>query len=129
MRQFPKKYLTVLSFAMISTPVIAQTSFPTDTLQELQPLEVRSLRISGDAPFVKTELRRADIQSQNTGQDLPYLLQYTPSAVVSSDAGAGVGYTGLRIRGTDGTRINITLNGVAVNDAESQSTFFVNLPD
>ncbi len=82
-----------------------------------------------DAPFAKTEVSGAQLQKDNLGQDLPILLQYTPSAVVTSDAGAGVGYTGLRIRGTDGTRINVTLNGVAVNDAESQSTYFVDLPD
>lgn len=129
MNQSAKIYMNLLLCVPLSTSVFAQFKPLSDSLQNLQPVEVRSLRISGDAPFVKTELRKAEIEALNTGQDLPYLLQYTPSAVVSSDAGAGVGYTGLRIRGTDGTRINVTLNGVAVNDAESQSTFFVNLPD
>jgi len=97
--------------------------------QSLQPVEVRSLRAGSNAPFAKTEIGKIEIEKNNLGQDLPYLLQYTPSAVVTSDAGTGVGYTGLRIRGTDGNRINVTLNGVPVNDAESQGAFFVDLPD
>jgi iron complex outermembrane receptor protein len=131
MHHFLPKYLFTFSLIGIAGTAAAQTvdSVVADNLQNLQPIEVRSLRVSGNAPFVRTELKRIDIEQQNTGQDLPYLLQYTPSAVVTSDAGAGVGYSGLRIRGTDGTRINVTLNGVAVNDAESQATFFVNLPD
>jgi iron complex outermembrane receptor protein len=98
-------------------------------MEELNPVEVRALRAGADAPFAKTDISGTSLQKGNLGPDLPFLLQYTPSAVVTSDAGAGVGYTGLRIRGTDGTRINVTLNGVAVNDAESQSTYFVDLPD
>jgi iron complex outermembrane receptor protein len=98
-------------------------------LKDLTPIEVRALRANTDAPFAKTEVSGADLQKENLGQDLPILLQYTPSAVTTTDAGAGVGYTGLRIRGTDGTRINVTLNGIPVNDAESQGTYFVDLPD
>lgn len=100
-----------------------------DSKHYIQPVEVRSLRAGDDAPFAKTEISKKDIEKANNGQDVPYLLQYTPSAVVTSDAGAGVGYTGLRVRGTDGTRINVTLNGMPVNDAESQGTFFVNFTD
>ena len=70
-----------------------------------------------------------DIKKQNVGQDLPYALNSMASVVINSDAGNGVGYTGLRIRGTDGTRINVTVNGVPINDAESQGTFFVNMAD
>ncbi|TCZ74186.1 TonB-dependent receptor [Flaviaesturariibacter aridisoli] len=101
---------------------------PADTL-ELLPVEVRSTRASQKAPFARTELGRAAIERQNLGQDLPYLLAQTPSTVVSSDAGTGIGYTGLRIRGTDLTRINVTLNGIPYNDPESQGVFFVDLPD
>lgn len=97
--------------------------------QYMQPVEIQALRAGSNAPFAKTELSKKDIEKANLGQDLPYLLQYTPSAVVTSDAGAGVGYTGVRVRGTDGTRINVTLNGLPVNDAESQGTFFVNFGD
>jgi iron complex outermembrane receptor protein len=76
-----------------------------------------------------TNLNRAELSKQNLGQDLPLLLNFTPSAVTTSDAGAGVGYTGIRIRGSDATRVNVTINGIPYNDAESQGTFFVNLPD
>lgn len=69
------------------------------------------------------------IQKQNFGQDLPFLLNWTPSVVTTSDAGAGVGYTGIRIRGSDATRVNVTINGIPYNDSESQSTFWVDIPD
>lgn len=74
-------------------------------------------------------IERAELEQQNMGQDLPYLLQATPSLVVTSDAGNGIGYSGLRIRGSDATRINVTLNGVPVNDAESHQVYWVDLPD
>ena len=95
----------------------------------LDPVEVRAVRANATAPFAKTNLSKKEIERQNLGQDLPFLLNQTPSVVVNSDAGNGVGYTGLRIRGTDASRINVTLNGVPFNDAESQGTFFVDLPD
>lgn len=99
-----------------------------DTI-DLLPVEVKALRAGTLAPFTKTNLTSADIQKQNLGQDLPFLLNQTPSVVVNSDAGNGIGYTGLRIRGSDLTRINVTLNGIPYNDPESQGVFFVDLPD
>src|SRR5688500_9482706 len=99
-----------------------------DTL-DLTPVEVKAVRATATAPFAKTNLGRQEIARQNLGADLPFLLQHTPSVVVYSDAGNGVGYTGIRIRGTDPTRINVTLNGIPFNDAESGGTFFVDLPD
>lgn len=95
----------------------------------LDPVEVRAVRANATAPFAKTNLSKKEIERQNLGQDLPFLLNQTPSVVVNSDAGNGVGYTGIRIRGTDASRINVTLNGIPFNDAESQGTFFVDLPD
>ncbi len=95
----------------------------------LQPVEISALRAGDKAPFTKTNLLRKDIEKNNLGQDLPFLLNQTPSVVIHSDAGNGVGYTGIRIRGSDPTRINVTLNGIPYNDAESQGTFFVDLPD
>ena len=97
--------------------------------QLMQPIEIRAVRAAETAPFTQTTLKASDIERRNLGQDIPFLLDQTPSVVVNSDAGNGVGYTGIRIRGTDATRINITLNGVPYNDAESQGVFFVNLPD
>jgi iron complex outermembrane recepter protein len=76
-----------------------------------------------------TNVTREEINERNFGQDLPYLLEQVPSVVVNSDAGAGVGYTGIRIRGSDITRINVTVNGIPINDSESHGTFFVNMPD
>jgi iron complex outermembrane recepter protein len=95
----------------------------------LQPVEVMAIRAGDRMPFAKTNLTKQAIEKMNTGVDLPFLLNQTPSVVVNSDAGNGIGYTGLRIRGTDATRINMTLNGIPYNDAESQGLFFVNLPD
>lgn len=95
----------------------------------LQPIEVSAVRAAEKAPFAKTTLNKAAIEKNNLGQDLPYLLNQTPSVVINSDAGNGVGYTGIRIRGSDNSRVNVTLNGIPYNDAESQITYFVDLPD
>ncbi len=95
----------------------------------LQPLEVKAIRASEKAPFTKTNIDKKEIAKQNLAQDIPFLLNQTPSVVINSDAGNGVGYTAIRIRGTDATRINVTLNGIPYNDAESMGTYFVDLPD
>ncbi len=96
---------------------------------DLEPLEISSVRASGKAPFTKTNISKAEIAKINLGQDIPFLLNQTPSVTTTTDAGNGVGYTGIRIRGTDATRINVTLNGIPFNDAESMGTYFVDLPD
>jgi iron complex outermembrane receptor protein len=95
----------------------------------LKPVEVSAIRAGDRMPFAKTNLNKKEIEKMNLGQDLPFILNQTPSVVINSDAGNGIGYTGIRIRGTDATRINMTLNGIPYNDAESQGLFFVNLPD
>lgn len=95
----------------------------------LQPVEVRGIRAGNNAPFTKTDISKATIEKNNLGQDIPFLLNQTPNVVVNSDAGNGIGYTGIRIRGSDASRINMTINGIPYNDAESQGLFFVNLPD
>ncbi len=107
----------------------AQTTKKFNDTTYLQPVEVNAVRAGEKAPFAKTTLSKKDIEKINIGQDLPILLNQTPSVVVNSDAGAGVGYTGIHIRGTDASRINVTLNGIPYNDAESQGTYFVDLPD
>lgn len=104
-----------------------QATFNDTTI--LQPVEVSSVRAGSKAPFSKTDLSKKEIQKNNIGQDIPFVLNQTPSVVVNSDAGTGIGYTGIRIRGTDGTRINVTLNGIPYNDAESQISYLVDLPD
>jgi iron complex outermembrane receptor protein len=95
----------------------------------LEPLEIRSVRASDKAPFTKTNISKNDIAKVNLGEDLPFILNQTPSVTTTTDAGNGVGYTGIHIRGTDATRINVTLNGIPFNDAESLGTYFVDLPD
>ena len=96
---------------------------------ELQPLEVTAVRAAETAPFAKTNINKEQLKKSNLGMDIPMLLNQVPSVVVNADAGNGVGYTGMRIRGSDATRINVTLNGIPYNDAESMGTFFVNMPD
>lgn len=107
----------------------AQNQETPDSFYLLMPVEVKAIRAGEKAPFTKTNLSKKEIQKNNLGQDIPFILNQTPSVVVNSDAGTGIGYTGLRIRGTDATRINFTLNGIPYNDAESQGAFLVNLPD
>jgi iron complex outermembrane recepter protein len=90
---------------------------------------VTATRAAEKSPTSFSTLDKSAIQKQNFGQDVPFLLNWTPSVVTTSDAGAGVGYTGVRIRGSDATRVNVTINGIPYNDSESQGTFWVNLPD
>ncbi len=100
-----------------------------ESVANLEPLEVSSVRSGSKAPFTKTNIGEKEIAKINLGQDLPFILNQTPSVTTTTDAGNGVGYTGIRIRGTDATRINVTLNGIPFNDAESMGTYFVDLPD
>lgn len=95
----------------------------------LSEIGIVSTRATNETPVACQAISAEDIKDHNQGQDLPYLLRFTPSLVVNSDAGAGIGYTGMRIRGADITRINVTLNGIPVNDAESHGVFWVNMPD
>lgn len=90
---------------------------------------IYATRANDKVPTTFTNVNKQTIQKQNYGQDLPMLLNWTPSMVTTSDAGAGIGYTGLRIRGSDASRINVTINGIALNDSESQGVFWVNTPD
>ncbi len=96
---------------------------------QLSEAQINATRANGQTGTAYQTLGAKDIKDRNFGQDLPYLLDQTPSVVTTSDGGTGIGYTGLRIRGTDPTRVNVTLNGVPVNEAESHSVFFVDLPD
>jgi iron complex outermembrane recepter protein len=121
----------ILLTTLLSTStflVIAQENDST-RYAELQSVGIRAVKAASDAPFTKINISKQQLKSMNTSQDLPMLLQYQVGVQSFSDAGNGVGYTGLRIRGSDITRINVTLNGVPVNDAEGQGAFFVNLPD
>ena len=90
---------------------------------------VTATRLAPKAPATFQNIEKKELEKLNLGQDLPFLLNWTPSLVATSDAGAGVGYTGMRIRGSDQTRINVTVNGIPINDSESQGVFWVNMPD
>ena len=122
-----KKIITLFIVTGISISTFSQNR-KSDTLL-LQPIEIKAVRANDKAPFTKTNLTKKEIEKVNLGQDLPFILNQIPSVVINSDAGNGVGYTGIRIRGTDATRINMTLNGIPYNDAESQGIYFVDLPD
>ena len=107
----------------------AQKTINLNDTSLLQSVELIAIRASGKTPVAKTDLSKNDIERNNAGQDLPFILNQTPSVTINSDAGNGIGYTGIRIRGTDASRINVTINGIPYNDAESQGTYFVDLPD
>ena len=95
----------------------------------LQEVEVQGLRAEDDTPVTFSNVTKENLAGRNLGQDIPILLNFLPGVVTTSDAGAGVGYTGIRVRGSDATRVNVTINGIPYNDAESQGTYWANLPD
>ncbi|MGA0560518.1 TonB-dependent receptor [Larkinella sp. VNQ87] len=101
----------------------------TKTAVVVDEVVVSATRANQKSAIAYTDVSARELTKQNLGQDIPLLLNFTPSLVTTSDAGAGVGYTGFRIRGSDATRINVTVNGIPYNDAESQGTFWVNMPD
>lgn len=109
--------------AITYNPVLTLSS------NNLDEVVVNALRVDDKNGMAYSNLDKSAIMKQNLGQDAPYLLNTLPNVVVNSDAGNAIGYTGLRVRGSDGTRVNVTINGVPVNDAESQGTFWVNMPD
>jgi iron complex outermembrane receptor protein len=91
--------------------------------QQLDEFVVEGTRVGENSPIAHTNISSKEFEKNNLGQDIPFLLQNSVSMVSTSDAGAGVGYTGFRLRGSDATRINVTVNGVPLNDAESQGVF------
>lgn len=124
--------IPLLPFAFYLLPFISfsqETKKDTTKVTELKEVMVSSVRAKDKNPITYTNVSKEEIAPRNLGQDVPVLLQYLPSVVSTTDAGNGVGYTYIRVRGSDGSRINVTLNGVPFNDSESQGTFFVNLPD
>ncbi|HET8885016.1 MAG TPA: TonB-dependent receptor [Salinimicrobium sp.] len=95
----------------------------------LDEVFLSSVRVKADSPITYSNLSNEQIEDRNLGQDIPALMNFMPNVVTTSDAGAGIGYTGLRVRGSDATRVNVTINGIPYNDSESQGTFWVNLGD
>ena len=119
------------AFAAGEQTNVADAKAPVDSLKtvELQGVQVRSTRASKKTPMAFTDMNRDQIKRVNHGQDIPFLLSLTPSVTFTSDAGNGIGYTSLRVRGTAPERINITANGIPMNDAESAQVFWVNMGD
>lgn len=99
------------------------------TFYELDQIQISDSRLNEVSPFTYSELSHEQLQEKNTGVDVPFLLNGIANVQTTSDAGAGIGYTSIRLRGSDQTRINVTINGVPLNDAESQNVFWVDLPD
>ncbi|MBS1506943.1 MAG: TonB-dependent receptor [Bacteroidetes bacterium] len=100
-----------------------------ESAQLTDEVTVLATRAGENSPTAFSNISRTLIQKQNFGQDMPFVLNWTPSLVTTSDAGAGIGYTGVRIRGSDATRINVTINGIPLNDSEEQGVYWVDVPD
>ncbi|AIY12301.1 TonB-dependent receptor [Cellulophaga baltica] len=128
-----KIVFTVLSVLSISFYTNAQQQQATDSLEGkkvvLDEVFVSAIRVTKATPVTFSNLTKEQIKPRNLGQDIPILMNFLPSVVTTSDAGAGVGYTGIRVRGSDATRVNVTINGIPYNDSESHGTFWVNMPD
>ncbi|QAA81869.1 TonB-dependent receptor [Aequorivita sp. H23M31] len=126
----------LISAVFISTVISAfgqQTDFEkqqdSTKIEALDEVLLKTVRVSADSPITHSNMDKQEIEKRNLGQELPYMLNYMPSVVTTSDAGAGVGYAYIRVRGSDASRVNVTLNGMPYNDSESQVTVWVNLPD
>ncbi len=118
-------------FFLISFVTFSQEKQKQDTtkVNQLDEVLVSAVRVTSKTPVSFSNLNKKEIKFRNLGQDIPILMNYLPSVVTTSDAGNGVGYTGIRVRGSDATRVNVTINGIPYNDSESHGTFWVNMPD
>ncbi|MDR0420889.1 MAG: TonB-dependent receptor [Prevotellaceae bacterium] len=123
-----KIVITMFVFCSVFARAYSQES---DTMRviELDEIQVTATRAESRTPVTHSLVTKSQIESSNYGQDIPFILTLMPSTVATSDAGAGIGATGIRIRGVDPTRINVTTNSIPMNDAESHSVFWVNMPD
>ena len=113
-----RRLITTALLWAVSFSVFANTIAETDTLSSVQLEEVLIIasRANEKTPIAFTNVTSEELAKTNIGQDIPYLLSSTPSVITTSDAGMGIGYTSLRVRGTDGSRVNVTTNGVPIND-------------
>ena len=122
-------FLTLLVLSVSASAQQNQVPQDSTKTEKLDEVLVKAVRVNADSPITHSNVSKEQLQKRNLGQDIPILLNYLPSVVTTSDAGAGIGYTGIRVRGTDATRVNVTINGIPYNDPESQGTFWVNLGD
>jgi iron complex outermembrane receptor protein len=121
-------FMGIGGLTMLGMPAIAQEVDSTRVYQ-LSEIVVSATQARRETPVAFTNLSAKQLEDNNTGQSLPYLFAGTPSLTLTSDGGNGVGYASMRIRGTDAGRINFTVDGVPLNEAESQQVFWVNMPD
>ena len=124
-----KKINFLLTILFVPFVFFGQSNDSISIKKILDEVSVNAIRAKTNTPVAFTNLNKQQIAKSNLGQDLPFLISSTPSVVTTSDAGAGIGYTGFRIRGTDPSRINVTVNGIPLNDSESQGVWWVNIPD
>ena len=126
------KISSVVLVALLSAKAYSQESVK-DTIKQkpelLDEVIVSAIRVTDKTPVTFSNITKEELESRNLGQDIPILLNFMPSVVTTSDAGAGIGYTGIRVRGSDATRVNVTVNGIPYNDSESHGSFWVNMPD
>ncbi|HQF48446.1 MAG TPA: TonB-dependent receptor [Flavobacterium alvei] len=130
--QSPKSKLFITSSFFVLTSIFSTAQEkPKDTtkVNQLDEVLVSAVRVTTKTPVSFSNLDKKEIKTRNLGQDIPILMNYLPSVVTTSDAGNGVGYTGIRVRGSDATRVNVTINGIPYNDSESHGTYWVNMPD
>src|SRR5690606_23826705 len=120
--------LLTLTGALFSVNLNAQTEQPKDSInsETLDEVLIQAVRANKKTPMAYSNLTKEEISKKNLGQDIPILMNFMPSVVTTTDAGNGVGYTGIRVRGSDATRVNVTLNGIPYNDSESHGSFWVN---
>ena len=118
------KIKTILSLSLLLTSLTlsAQNADTLIIYPELQEVKIKALRASQQTPMSFTNINKEELEEQNLGQDIPYMLSLTPSVVTTSDAGAGIGYTSFRVRGSDPTRINVTIDGIPLNDGAISRT-------
>jgi len=117
-------------FSLFSAVSFSQEKLQDTTkVSQLDEVLVSAVRVTSKTPVSFSNLDKKEIKLRNLGQDIPILMNYLPSVVTTSDAGNGVGYTGIRVRGSDATRVNVTINGIPYNDSESHGTYWVNMPD
>ena len=129
MKNYHLLAVVALPLCAVASAWAADTEAPDTTVVNLRDVEIVGTRATAKTPIAFTNVQKADIEHLNDGRDIPYLLGMTPSLITTSDAGMGMGYTSLRVRGTDGSRINVTANGVPLNDAESHNLYWVDMPD
>ena len=123
-----KQFAVIVVLCISFTGYAQEKSILKDTIN-LEEVLVKATRVDEKAPFVRSNITKEEIESRNLGQDIPILLNFLPNVVSTSDAGNGIGYTGIRVRGSDASRVNVTINGIPLNDSESHGVFWVNLPD